>query len=92
MSWLDLLNDLESGHVRAATQDEHGQWHANVDVKKGIINPNINDIGPLKHFDVVFVNRKRIADQNLFVQQFIRNALPIDFSLYYDLQDRNSNN
>ena len=61
-----------------------------VDVKKGIINPNMSDIGPLKRFDVVYVNRKRIADQNLFVQQFIRNALPIDFSLYYDVLDSNN--
>lgn len=34
MSWLTLLNNLENGTVRAATQDEQGQWHANVEVKK----------------------------------------------------------
>lgn len=37
MSWLALLNNLESGTVRAATQDENGNWHANIEVKQGIL-------------------------------------------------------
>ncbi len=43
------------------------------------------DIGPLHRFDVVYVSRKAISDENLFVRQFIRDALPIDFSLFYDV-------
>ena len=41
--------------------------------------------GREKRFDVVYVTRKAIADENLFVKQFIRDALPIDFSLFYDV-------
>ena len=47
------------------------------------------DWSPLRRFDVVFVTRKPIADQNLFVRQYIRDALPIDFSLFYDIAGNN---
>ena len=47
MSWLELLNNLESGAVRAASQNESGQWQANVEVKKGILEAFKNN--PFKH-------------------------------------------
>lgn len=56
-----------------------------VDVKNGLARQDLYEIGPLKRFDVVYVTRKIIADENLFVKQFIRDALPIDFSLFYDV-------
>lgn len=56
-----------------------------VDVKNGLANQSLYDIGPLRRFDVVYVTRKAIADENLFVKQWIRDALPIDFSLFYDV-------
>src|SRR5262245_38688362 len=56
-----------------------------VDVKNGLAKQQLYAIGPLKRFDVVYVTRKAIADENLFVKQFIRDALPIDFSLFYDV-------
>jgi protein involved in polysaccharide export with SLBB domain len=56
-----------------------------VDVRNGLAKQSLYDIGPLQRFDVVYVTRKAIADENLFVQQYIRNALPIDFSFYYDV-------
>lgn len=40
---------------------------------------------PLNRYDVVYVPRSRIARVNLFMQQYVRDALPIQFSLYYDL-------
>jgi len=36
---------------------------------------------PLQPFDIVWVPRSKIADINLFVEQYIRNNLPIDFAL-----------
>jgi polysaccharide export outer membrane protein len=52
-------------------------------------NPRIFEglnAGPtLRRFDVVYVPRTRISQLNLFVQQYIRDALPINFSLFYDL-------
>ena len=56
-----------------------------LDVRNGLAKQSLYDIGPLRRFDVVFVTRKSIADENLFVKQFIRDALPIDFSLFYDV-------
>ncbi|MCF2908699.1 2,3,4,5-tetrahydropyridine-2,6-dicarboxylate N-succinyltransferase [Pseudoalteromonas sp. DL2-H2.2] len=37
MTWSTLLDNLENGSQRAASQDEHGNWHANVEVKEGIL-------------------------------------------------------
>jgi polysaccharide export outer membrane protein len=56
-----------------------------VDVRNGLAKQSLYDVGPLRRFDVVFVTRKMIADENLFVKQFVRDALPIDFSLFYDV-------
>ena len=55
------------------------------DLKSGIYDPRFAEWTPLRRFDVVYVTRKPIVDQNLFVQQYVRNALPIDFSLFYDV-------
>lgn len=70
MSWLDLLNDLENGHVRAATQDEHGQWHANVDVKKGILEAFKN--GNNTEFAGGFVDKHNLAPRGFSAQDNIR--------------------
>lgn len=56
-----------------------------VDARGGLARTTLYDIGPLRRFDVVYVTRSPIADQNQFVRQYIRNALPIDFSLFYDV-------
>lgn len=56
-----------------------------VDVKRGLANQALYDIGPMRRFDVIYVTRKSISDENLFVKQFVRDALPIDFSLFYDV-------
>lgn len=46
---------------------------------------------PLQRYDVVFVPRSRISQVNLFMQQYIRDAVPVQFSMYYDLRgDRNN--
>jgi len=38
MNWQVVLAQLESGALRAANQDEHGIWQANVEVKQGILS------------------------------------------------------
>lgn len=58
------------------------------DVKAGIYNPQLAQFGPLQRFDVVYVPKSPIARQNLFLQQYFRNALPLDFNFYYNLADR----
>ena len=42
---------------------------------------------PLQRFDIVYVPASRIADQNRFVEQFIRRALPVNFLLFYGITD-----
>lgn len=37
MNWQDTLSQLEQGTLRAAFQDEQGQWQANTDVKQAIL-------------------------------------------------------
>lgn len=76
-----LLRRLEDGSVVSYS----------FDVRRGILDPRSVEFGPLQRFDVVYVPKSRIAEQNLFVQQFIRNALPIDFSLFYDVAGNQNN-
>lgn len=59
------------------------------DIKDGIYDPQLASWTPLRRFDVVYVTRKPISDQNLFVRQYIRDALPIDFSIFYDIAGNN---
>lgn len=74
-----LMRRMPGGEVKSAV----------FDIKAGIYDPALATWTPLRRFDVVYVTRKPIADQNLFVQQYIRNALPIDFSLFYDVAGNN---
>jgi len=70
-----LMRRLPGGEVKSAVYN----------IKKGVLDPRIADWGPLQRFDVIHVNATWIAQQNQFVQEYIRNALPVDFSLVFDL-------
>ena len=37
MNWQETLSQMEKGTVRAANQDEKGNWHANIDAKEAIL-------------------------------------------------------
>lgn len=60
-----------------------------VDVMEGVKDPAKAADFPLERMDVVFVPRKPVSDWNLFVTQYVRAALPIEFSLFYDLNTDN---
>lgn len=62
-----------------------GAMMRQVDLLGGHADPAHADITVLQRFDVVYVPRSGIAEFNLFVRQYLREALPIDFGLYYDL-------
>ncbi|ANP47672.1 polysaccharide biosynthesis/export family protein [Candidatus Viadribacter manganicus] len=47
---------------------------------------------PLQRYDVVYVPRSRISQVNVFMQQYVRDALPVQFSFYYDLRGGSRNN
>lgn len=75
-----LMRRMPGGEVKSAI----------FDIRAGIYDPRLAAWTPLRRFDVIYVTRKPIADQNLFVQQYIRNALPIDFSFFYDVSGNNN--
>ena len=53
-------------------------------------NPAAADAVPLRRFDVVFVPRKAISEVALFVQQYLRDPLPVQFSYVVNGQIFNS--
>lgn len=52
----------------------------------GALRSGVQAIGPLQRFDVVYVPRSPISEVGLFMQQYVRDALPVNFSLFYDLR------
>ncbi|QTH70710.1 2,3,4,5-tetrahydropyridine-2,6-dicarboxylate N-succinyltransferase [Pseudoalteromonas xiamenensis] len=70
MSWLDLLNDLEQGKVRAATQDANGQWHANVEVKQGILEAFRHGVNT--EYPGGFVDKDNLAPRGFASEQGVR--------------------
>ncbi|MBA3070092.1 MAG: polysaccharide export protein [Hyphomonas sp.] len=70
-----LIRRLPGGEVRSAL----------VDVSSGLRDPALAGWLPLRRFDVVYVPRTFISQQNQFVQQYVRDALPVQFSLFYDV-------
>lgn len=62
-----------------------------IDLSPRAMRQGFPDAQPLQRYDVVYVPRSRISQVNLFMQQYVREALPVQFSFYYDLQgDRNN--
>lgn len=70
-----LLRRLPGGELKSAVYN----------IKDGILDPRAADWGPLQRFDVIHVNATWISKQNQFVEQYIRNALPVDFTLFFDV-------
>lgn len=70
-----LIRRLPGGEVRSAL----------IDVQAGPLSPGSANWLPLRRFDVIYVPRSRIARQNQFVAQYVRDALPLPFSLFYAL-------
>jgi len=70
-----LLRRLPGGEVRTGV----------LDLRSALTSPQDVAWLPLRRFDVVYVPRTRVANQNTFIRQYIRGSLPIDFSLFYDI-------
>lgn len=56
-----------------------------INLKSLLNNAKHTDMTPLRRGDVIYVPRSTIGNINLFMQQYIRDALPITFGLTYDL-------
>jgi polysaccharide export outer membrane protein len=62
-----------------------------VDLSMRAVRNGLPGAQALQRYDVVYVPRSRISQVNLFMQQYVRDALPVQFSFYYDLRgDRNN--
>jgi protein involved in polysaccharide export with SLBB domain len=62
-----------------------------IDLSPRAMRRGFPDAQPLQRYDVVYVPRSAISQVNLFMQQYVRDALPVQFSFYYDLRgDRNN--
>ncbi|MET0182466.1 MAG: polysaccharide biosynthesis/export family protein [Caulobacterales bacterium] len=55
------------------------------------IRAGVSEATALSRYDVVYVPKSRIGQIGLFMQQYVRDALPIQFSLYYDLNGDRTN-
>jgi len=56
-----------------------------IDIKSVLTHGKPSDMTPLQRGDVIYVPRSTIGNINLFMQQYIRDALPITFGLTYDV-------
>ncbi len=62
-----------------------------IDLSPRAMRRGFPDAQPLQRYDVVYVPRSRISQVNLFMQQYVRDALPVQFSFYYDLRGERNN-
>ncbi len=51
-----------------------------VNLHRAIFEPSSTDSVPLRRFDIIYVPRSGIANAGLFVQQYIRDVVPMEFS------------
>jgi polysaccharide export outer membrane protein len=56
-----------------------------VNLITGLTNPARTTLVPLRRFDIVYVPRTGIADIDLFVQQYLRDTLPVQLGFSYAL-------
>lgn len=68
-----LIRRVPGGEVKSAL----------FDIRAGLKDPALASWGPIQRFDVVYVSKTWIAQENLFVRQYLRNALPVDFSIFF---------
>ncbi|MBV9508936.1 MAG: polysaccharide export protein [Caulobacteraceae bacterium] len=53
------------------------------DLLHGITDPSQTDAVPLRRFDVVYVPRTGVAEAGLFVQQYLRDVVPLNLGFDY---------
>lgn len=84
-------SDARTSKVLLMRRSYRGEPNSRVIDLDTILNADAPESwGPLQPFDVIYVTRKPIADQNRFVRQYIRDALPFGFLVFYDIADGNS--
>jgi len=59
-----------------------------VDLLRGTTDAGRADLTPLRRFDIVYVPRTRVAEVGLAVQQYLRDALPVQVGFNYALNEQ----
>jgi len=80
-----FLPSAKRDGVLVLSRGDTGNDVRRVNLSGGAIRNGTGETTALARYDVVFVPRSRIAQVGLFMQQYVRDALPVQFSLYYDL-------
>lgn len=62
-----------------------------VDLSSRAFRHGLPSAQALARYDVVYVPRSPISQVGLFMQQYVRDALPVQFSFYYDLNSAANN-
>lgn len=84
----------QTNHVVILRRHQNGRMMARlVDFRDGLNNPrSLADTVQLRRGDIIFVPRSDVAEVGLFMQQYVRGALPVDIGLSYNLGDGFTNN
>ena len=86
-----FLPSARRGDVLVLSRASGAAQVTEVDLSPRAMRRGFPDAQPLQRYDVVYVPRSGISQVNLFMQQYVRDALPVQFSFYYDLRgDRNN--
>lgn len=87
-----FLPSARRGDVLILSRASGATQVTEIDLSSRAMRRGFPDAQPLQRYDVVYVPRSPISQVNLFMQQYVRDALPVQFSFYYDLRgDRNNN-
>ncbi|MDX2275344.1 MAG: polysaccharide biosynthesis/export family protein [Hyphomonadaceae bacterium] len=86
-----FLTSARRGEVLVLSRASGESVVTEVDLSTNALRHGFPDARPLSRYDVVYVPRSTISHVGLFMQQWIRDALPVQFSLYYDLNSDNGN-
>lgn len=86
-----FLPSARRGDVLVLSRASGATQVLEVDLSPRAMRAGFPNAQPLQRYDVVYVPRSHISQVNLFMQQYVRDALPVQFSFYYDLRgDRNN--
>jgi polysaccharide export outer membrane protein len=87
-----FLPSARRGDVLVLSRADGQSRVTEVDLSPRAMRQGFPDAQPLQRYDVVYVPRSQISQINLFMQQYVRDALPVQFSFYYDLAGDRRNN
>lgn len=86
-----FLPSARRGDVLVLSRADGETQVTEMDLSPRAMRAGFPDARPLQRYDVVYVPRSRISQVNLFMQHYVRDALPVQFSFYYDLRGNRQN-